>query len=61
MNNFNLLMAAQFAFFNHHLAFGDAELFGEIFQAWPSTGGAVMATFTSSPCSPTIASRLAFG
>ena len=32
MNNFNLLMAAQFAFFDRDLTFGHAELFGEKFH-----------------------------
>ncbi|STS94710.1 Uncharacterised protein [Klebsiella pneumoniae] len=31
-DDFNLLMAAQLAFFNQYLAFGDAELFGEKFH-----------------------------
>jgi hypothetical protein len=56
---------AQFAFFNDDLAFGDAKLFGEIFGQMrvrlAINRRAVMATFNSSPCSPTILSRLAFG
>jgi len=32
MNDFNLFMAAQFALFDQHLAFRDAELFSEKFH-----------------------------
>jgi hypothetical protein len=58
-------MAAQLAFFNQYLAFGDAKLFGEKFHQMgiglAINGGAVMATLSSSPCTPTMLSRLAFG
>src|SRR5471032_3251647 len=65
IRNADLFMAAQLALFNADLTFGDFKLFGEIFHqcelAWPSTGGAVMATLNSSPCNPTRLSRLALG
>jgi hypothetical protein len=65
VNDFYLFVTAQFAFFDKHLAFRDAELFSEIFYQMgvrlAVNGRAVMATLSSSPCRPTMLSRLAFG
>ena len=48
MNDFYLFVAAQFAFLNKHLAFATRNCLARNFTrwalAWPSTGGAVMAT-----------------
>ncbi len=65
MNDFNLFMAAQFTFLNDDLAFGDLKLFGEEFHQMgiglPIDRRGGNGDFNSSPCSPTMLSRLAFG
>jgi hypothetical protein len=65
VDDFYLFVAAQLAFFKQNLAFRDAKLFGEEFNqvgiGLAIYGGAVMATLSSSPCKPTMLSRLALG
>jgi hypothetical protein len=65
VDDFYLFVAAKLPFFKQNLAFRDTKLFGEEFNQMGVSlaiyGGAVMATFSSSPCKPTMLSRLALG